>query len=110
MNANCFLAASISITSLHISDSATLVFTMSCISNGSIPTLVSWSKNGTPLMLEGDYYTEQTLLNGVQVTYDNSLLIMTPLGEVAGNYTCTTVNSHDDQTSSASSTLSIYGE
>lgn len=63
-----------------------------------------------PLTLESDYLAEQTLLNGTQVTYDNSLLVMIPLSEVAGNYMCTTVNSYGNQTSSESSTMSIYGE
>ena len=63
-----------------------------------------------PLELGTSYQTEQVLLNGVQATYDNVLLISTPLSEVAGNYTCNVVNFFSVSVNADFTDLAVYGK
>ena len=70
-------------------------FCLSCVSTGSIASVVHWMKNGE--LLNGNnlydvYSTVQKLKDGTTSTYDNMLLIDSAVDVILGEYLCIVSN------------------
>ena len=68
--------------------------TLTCISTGSPPTVVSWMKDGENITIDGHHFSlSQTITDRVNSTYNNILTVRERVpGGVAGVYTCQVSN------------------
>ncbi len=67
-------------------------FTLTCTSTGSPATIVTWMKDGSPLVIDGTTYSmEQTVTGRSTSTYD-SVLTIGDSGSRFGTYTCEVSN------------------
>ena len=78
---------------LSLDESSGTVFTLNCISTGSPPTNLTWTKDGEVITSDNNYEVIQVLSNGVTTTYDNILKVHSQLSEIVGTYTCMIDNS-----------------
>ena len=65
--------------------------TLTCVSTGSPATIVSWMRDGKPLINSSTYHLTQTVTGRSSSTYSNVLTVSDPSG-VAGTYICTVTN------------------
>ena len=61
-------------------------FTLGCISTSGPPTVVTWTRDGSPLPMDSNHVVTQTLVNPVSATYYNNLTVN---GILPGLYRCT---------------------
>ena len=61
-------------------------FTLGCISTSGPPTVVTWTRDGSPLPMDSNHVLTQTLVNPVSATYYNNLTVN---GIFPGLYRCT---------------------
>ena len=82
-------------------DRCTSQLTFTCISTGGPATTVTWTRNSTTVITEGN----KTVLNDpVTAQYTHTLTVTERLG---GNYTCTVAN---NKPSSHSSSITVNGK
>ncbi len=82
----CSLSAPPTITSLTFDPDT---FTLTCVSTGSPATMVTWMKDGSPVL---DGYTATQMMMGMSThTYDN-VLSLPQNGGIRGNYSCEVAN------------------
>ena len=64
--------------------------TLTCVSTGSPPTVVSWMKDGENITIDGHHFSlSQTITDRANSTYNNILTVREGVpGGVAGVYTC----------------------
>ena len=89
-----YTAPAVSILSLEASFSALYpAFIVNCTSTGSVATTVNWFKSGQLLSSGILYEVVQILRDGVTSTYDNLLLVYSPvINELTGEYRCEVSN------------------
>lgn len=64
------------ITNLYISQPPQ--YSLICISNSSAATIVTWKRNGNPIMIDGIVFnSSQTVINTQHSTYENKLIFLT---------------------------------
>ena len=80
-------------------DGASPQFTLTCISTGGPATIVSWTRDTTPVT-EGN---ETVLVNPITAEYLHTLKVT---GDIKGRYTCTVAN---NKPSNASVTIECEG-
>ena len=61
-------------------------FTLGCISTSGPPTVVTWTRDGSPLPMDSNQVLTPTLVNSVRATYYNNLTVN---GILPGLYRCT---------------------
>ena len=61
-------------------------FTLGCISTSGPPTVVTWTRDGSPLPMDSNQVLTPTLVNSVRATYYNNLTVN---GIFPGLYRCT---------------------
>lgn len=85
----CNTAVSPTITSLtHERENRTLI----CVSTGSPATIVSWTKDGKDINIDGIHYTlSQTITSRRSSSYSNVLSVGQGVSST-GDYTCTVSN------------------
>ena len=68
--------------------------TLTCVSTGSPPTVVSWMKDGENITIDGHHFSlSQTITDRVSSTYNNTLTVGEGVtGGVAGVYNCAVSN------------------
>ena len=72
-----------------------------CTSTGGPATSVSWSRNNTPLVVDGTIYQQlQVVMDTSTATYENRLSIVSKSASLSGVYMCSVGNSRGDTTSS----------
>ena len=84
-------------------------FTLGCISTSGPPTVVTWTRDGIPVPMDGNHVLTQTLVNTVTATYYNNLTVN---GIFPGLYRCTVTSIKPviGERLSASQDVSIAGK
>jgi hypothetical protein len=68
--------------------------TLICTSTGGPATSVTWSRDNTPLVVDGTTYQQSQVITNVRTsTYQNRLRIVSKLASLSGTYTCSVGNS-----------------
>ena len=82
-------------------------FTLGCISTSGPPTVVTWTRDGSPI--DSNHVVTQTLVNPVSATYYNNLTVN---GILPGLYRCTVTSIKPviGERLSASQEVTIYGK
>ena len=93
------IIGSVSITSMtYESGSQTLV----CTSTGGPATSVTWSRDNTPLVVDGTTYEHSQIITDTNTaTYQNRLRIVSKSSSLSGSYTCYVANSRGEAISAA---------
>ena len=88
---SCLFTVAPTISSLTYQEE---IRTLTCVSTGSPPTVVSWMKDGENITIDGaDFSLSQTVTDRVSSTYNNTLIVGEGVtGGVAGIYNCTVSN------------------
>ena len=85
------------ITNLYISQAPQ--YSLTCISNSSAATVVTWKRNGTPITIDGVVFdSSQTVIDTQHSTYENKLIFLTS-AVPPGLYTCMVTNDVGNVTS-----------
>ena len=67
--------------------------TLVCTSSGGPATTVTWSLNGSPIMVDGStYQTSQIITDTATATYQNTLTLVAKSASLSGTYTCSVGN------------------
>ena len=74
------------------------VQTLVCTSTGGPATSVTWSRDNTPLVVDGTTYEHsQIIMNTHTATYQNRLRIVDKSASLSGMYTCSVGNEGGQQ-------------
>ena len=85
------------VTVLSVVEQKNSYFSLNCTSTGSPPTFVTWLKDGAE-MDPSNYLSTQNLVDSLQSTYSNSLVVFGEPGDILGIYTCAIRNIISSQT------------
>lgn len=87
----------------------TLSQTFTCTSTGGPSTAVSWTRDGSPLAVDGTTYeVSQILTNIATATYENRLTIVSKSEALSGTYACTVRNVRGSDSAQITETTSNY--
>ena len=79
--------------------------TLTCTSSGGPATIVTWTLDESPIVVDGDtYQTSQIVTDAITATYRNLLTIVAKSAALSGTYTCSVGNARGVTT--ASTTIS----
>jgi hypothetical protein len=71
--------------------------TLICTSSGGPATSVTWSRDNTPLVVDGITYQQSQVITNINTTtYQNRLRIVAKLASLSGTYTCSVGNSRGE--------------
>ena len=90
-------AASLTISGFYISQAPE--HSLICISTNSAATVVTWKRNGVPIIIDGIVFdSSQTVIDTQHSTYANKLIFLTSAVPL-GLYTCMVTNDFGSATS-----------
>ena len=90
--AKCFVSAAPRVIILQ-QDMTNEKFKLVCVSTGSPPTNVIWTKDNSTLHIDGaTYKMTQTVTNRTSSTYENVLIIEDSIDSLPGEYSCAVAN------------------